>query len=189
MIKDIYYQIEPFKARRAGKLSGGMKQKLALSCALIHKPKILVLDEPTTGVDAVSRKEFWEMLKNLQHRGITIMVSTPYMDEANLCDKVALIQKGRILDVDSPIRITEKFPRKIIQVKSDQIYRLVNDLRAYDKAESVYAFGQFVHFTGIDDDVETNELDYYLEKQNHKNIVVEEIQPGIEDVFMNLMQQ
>ncbi len=189
LIKDIYYQIEPFKARRAGKLSGGMKQKLALSCALIHKPKILVLDEPTTGVDAVSRKEFWEMLKNLQHRGITIMVSTPYMDEANLCDKVALIQKGRILDVDSPVRITEKFPRKIIQVKSDQIYRLVNDLRAYDKAESVYAFGQFVHFTGIDDDVETNELDYYLEKQNHKNIVVEEIQPGIEDVFMNLMQQ
>ncbi len=189
LIKDIYYQIEPFKARRAGKLSGGMKQKLALSCALIHKPKILVLDEPTTGVDAVSRKEFWEMLKNLQQRGITIMVSTPYMDEANLCDKVALIQKGRILDVDSPIRITEKFPRKIIQVKSDQIYRLVNDLRAYDKAESVYAFGQFVHFTGIDDDVETNELDYYLEKQNHKNIVVEEIQPGIEDVFMNLMQQ
>ncbi len=189
LIKDIYYQIEPFKTRRAGKLSGGMKQKLALSCALIHKPKILVLDEPTTGVDAVSRKEFWEMLKNLQQRGITIMVSTPYMDEANLCDKVALIQKGRILDVDSPVRITEKFPRKIIQVKSDQIYRLVNDLRAYDKAESVYAFGQFVHFTGIDDDVETNELDYYLEKQNHKNIVVEEIQPGIEDVFMNLMQQ
>jgi len=189
LIKDIYYQIEPFKTRRAGKLSGGMKQKLALSCALIHKPKILVLDEPTTGVDAVSRKEFWEMLKDLQKKEITIMVSTPYMDEANLCDRVALIQKGQILDVDSPKRITEKFPRKIIQVKTDEVYRLVNDLRAYEKAESVYAFGQFVHFTGIDDDVETSELDVYLEKKNHKNIVVEEIVPGIEDVFMSMQSQ
>ena len=189
LIKDIYYQIEPFKTRRAGKLSGGMKQKLALSCALIHKPKILVLDEPTTGVDAVSRKEFWDMLKNLQKKGITILVSTPYMDEANLCDRVALIQKGQILDVDSPKRITEKFPRRIIQVKTDEIYRLINDLRDFDKAESVYAFGQFVHFTGIDDDVETSELDHYLEKQNHKNIVVEEIQPGIEDVFMSMMKE
>jgi ABC-type multidrug transport system ATPase subunit len=189
LIKDIYNQIEPFKTRRAGKLSGGMKQKLALSCALIHKPKILVLDEPTTGVDAVSRKEFWEMLKKLQQKEITILVSTPYMDEANLCDRVALMQKGQILDVDSPLRITEKFPRRILQVRTDEIYRLVNDLRAYEKAESVFAFGQFVHFTGINDDVETTELDVYLEKQNHKNIVVEEIQPGIEDVFMSLMEE
>ena len=189
LIKDIYYQIEPFKTRRAGKLSGGMKQKLALSCALIHKPKILVLDEPTTGVDAVSRKEFWEMLKSLQQKEITILVSTPYMDEANLCDRVALIQKGQILDVDSPKRITEKFPRRILQVRTDEIYRLVNDLRAYEKSESVFAFGQFVHFTGVDDDVETSELDVYLEKQNHKNILVEEIQPGIEDVFMNMQEQ
>lgn len=188
LIKDIYYQIEPFKKRRAGKLSGGMKQKLALSCALIHKPKILVLDEPTTGVDAVSRKEFWEMLKKLQKKDITIFVSTPYMDEAVLCDRVALIQKGQILHVDSPQRITEKFPRKIIRVKTDNIYRLVNDLRAYQMAESVYAFGQFVHFTGIED-VETSELDFYLEKQKHKNIRIEKIQPGIEDVFMSLMEK
>jgi ABC-type multidrug transport system ATPase subunit len=186
LIRDIYYQIEPFKNRRAGKLSGGMKQKLALSCALIHKPKILVLDEPTTGVDAVSRKEFWEMLKKLQQKGITILVSTPYMDEATLCDRVALMQKGQILDVDSPRRITEKFPRKIIQIRSNEMYRLINDLRAYEKAESVFAFGQFVHFTGIDDDVETSELDVYLEKRNHKNVLVEEINPGIEDVFMGL---
>ncbi|NCB08377.1 MAG: ABC transporter ATP-binding protein [Bacteroidia bacterium] len=186
LIHDIYYQIEPFKNRRAGKLSGGMKQKLALSCALIHKPRILVLDEPTTGVDAVSRKEFWEMLKKLQIRGITILVSTPYMDEAMLCDRVALIQNGKILDVDSPKRITEKFPRKIIQVRSDETYRLINDLRAYEKAESVFAFGQFVHFTGIDDDVETSELDIFLEKRNHKNVLVEEIPAGIEDVFMGL---
>ena len=189
IIRDIYYQIEPFKNRRAGKLSGGMKQKLALSCALIHKPKILVLDEPTTGVDAVSRKEFWEMLKKLQEKEITILVSTPYMDEATLCDRVALIQKGQILDIDSPKRITEKFPRKIIRVRSDEMYRLINDLRTFEKAESVFAFGQYVHFTGIDDDVETSELDIYLEKQNHKNILVEEILPGIEDVFMHMQSQ
>ncbi len=187
LIRDIYHQIEPFKTRRAGQLSGGMKQKLALSCALIHKPKILVLDEPTTGVDAVSRKEFWEMLKKLQEKEITILVSTPYMDEANLCDRVALIQKGEILDVDSPAGITGKFPRKIIRVRSGEMFRLINDLRAYEKAESVFAFGQFAHFTGVDDDVETGELDSYLQKKNHTNVVVEEIEPGIEDVFMGLM--
>lgn len=189
LIRDIYYQIEPFKKRRAGKLSGGMKQKLALSCALIHSPKILVLDEPTTGVDAVSRKEFWEMLKKLQQKEITILVSTPYMDEAKLCDRVALIQNGRILDVDSPLRITEKFPRKIIRVQSDETYRLINDLRKFEKAESAYAFGQFVHFTGIEDKVEIPELDKYLKKLNHKNVLAEEIPPEIEDVFMNLQSQ
>ena len=189
LIRDIYYQIEPFKKRRAGKLSGGMKQKMALSCALIHSPKILVLDEPTTGVDAVSRKEFWEMLKKLQKRGITILVSTPYMDEAVLCDRVALIQSGHILDVDSPKAITGKFPRKIIRVRSDETYRLIKDLRTYEKAESAFAFGQFVHFTGIGDEVETRELEIYLGKQNHKNIMAEEIEPGIEDVFMSLQRE
>jgi len=189
LIRDIYYQIEPFKTRRAGKLSGGMKQKLALSCALIHKPKILVLDEPTTGVDAVSRKEFWEMLKKLQEKDITILVSTPYMDEADLCDRVALIQKGEIMDVDSPRNITEKFPRKIIRIRSDDMYRLINDLRANQKAESVFAFGQYVHFTGKDDEVRIRELYMYLKSRKHTNIVVEEIPAGIEDVFMSLMEQ
>lgn len=189
LIRDIYYQIEPFRKRRAGKLSGGMKQKLALSCALIHKPEILVLDEPTTGVDAVSRKEFWEMLKKLQAKGITIMVSTPYMDEAGLCDRVALIQNGRILDVDTPARITEKFPRRIIQVHAENMYKLINDLRAFEKAESVYAFGQFAHFTGMNDEVETSELDHYLHNLGHTGVLVEEIPAGIEDVFMNLMEK
>lgn len=188
LIRDIYYQIEPYKKRRAGKLSGGMKQKLALSCALIHKPKILVLDEPTTGVDAVSRKEFWEMLKKLQQKDITILVSTPYMDEAVLCDRVALMQKGQILDVDSPARITEKFARKIIQVRSENMFQLINDLREFNNAESVYAFGQFVHFTGIEDEVETIELDNYLHNLGHTNVLAEEITPGIEDVFMELMK-
>ncbi len=189
LIRDIYYQIEPFKKRRAGKLSGGMKQKLALSCALIHKPKILILDEPTTGVDAVSRKEFWEMLKKLQQKDITILVSTPYMDEAVLCDRVALIQNGEILNIDSPDGITGKFQRKIIQARSENMYQLINDLRAFEKAESVFAFGQFVHFTGIDDIVETSEIDKYLHNLGHQNIIVEEIQPSIEDVFMELMKE
>jgi len=189
LIRDIYYQIEPFKTRRAGKLSGGMKQKLALSCALIHKPKILILDEPTTGVDAVSRKEFWEMLKNLQKKNITILVSTPYMDEAVLCDRVALIQNGTIMDIDSPARIIEKFPRQIIQARSENTFKLINDLRDYGKAESVFAFGQFVHFTGIEDDVEPSELDYYLHELGHQTVLVEEITPGIEDVFMELMKE
>lgn len=189
LIRDIYHQIEPFKNRRAGKLSGGMKQKLALSCALIHSPKILILDEPTTGVDAVSRKEFWEMLKKLQKKEITILVSTPYMDEATLCDRVALIQNGHILNVDSPDGITEKFLRKIIRVSSDETYRLINDLRKHSKAGSAFAFGQFVHFTGKDDAVEVNELICYLTKLNHKNIQATEIKPGIEDVFMSLQSK
>lgn len=188
LIADIYSHIEPFKKRLAGQLSGGMKQKLALSCALIHKPELLVLDEPTTGVDAVSRKEFWEMLKKLQQKGITILVSTPYMDEATLCDRVALIQGGRILDVDTPRRITEKFPHRIFQVRSDEIFRLITDLWDFQKAGSVFAFGQYVHFTGLDDEVECVELDNYLDKLNHTNVLVEEIAPGIEDVFIHLMK-
>jgi ABC-type multidrug transport system ATPase subunit len=188
LIADIYSHIEPFKKRLAGKLSGGMKQKLALSCALIHKPDLLVLDEPTTGVDAVSRKEFWEMLKQLQQRGITILVSTPYMDEATLCDRVALIQDGKIMDVDTPRSITEKFPHRIFQVRSDEMFRLITDLRNFQKAGSVFAFGQFVHFTGIDDNVERIELDNYLDNLNHRNVLVEEIAPGIEDVFIHLMK-
>jgi ABC-2 type transport system ATP-binding protein len=189
LIKDIYSHIEPFKKRLAGKLSGGMKQKLALSCALIHKPEILILDEPTTGVDAVSRKEFWEMLKNLQKKGITILVSTPYMDEAGLCDRVALIQGGKILEVDTPRGVVERYGRKILAVRSKEMYRLVNDLRKFEKTESAYAFGQFIHFTGIDDDVEMTELEHYLQKQKHTEVLVEEIYPGIEDVFMGLMKK
>jgi len=188
LIKDIYYQIEPFKNRRAGKLSGGMKQKLALSCALIHRPQILILDEPTTGVDAVSRREFWEMLKKLQQKEITILVSTPYMDEANLCDRVALIQNGQVLEVDTPDEIISKFKRKIIRVRSDEMYRLIQDLRNYEKADSVFAFGQYVHFTGKGDEVEPAELKKFLEYHRHQGIEAETIRPVIEDVFMELMQ-
>ncbi len=187
LIKDIYIQIEPFKKRLAGKLSGGMKQKLALSCALIHKPEILILDEPTTGVDAVSRKEFWEMLKKLQQHDITIIVSTPYMDEANLCDRVALIQNGQILDVDSPERITEKFSRKLLAVRSSNMYQLINDVRDFEKTETAFAFGQYLHVTSVNDDMEATELEKYLAAKQHQQIQVFEIEPTIEDVFMGLM--
>ena len=102
LVEDIYKQIEPFKTRRAGKLSGGMKQKLALSCALIHKPVVLLLDEPTTGVDPVSRKEFWEMLRRLKREGITIIVSTPYLDEIRSCDRMAFLYGGAVKGIDTP---------------------------------------------------------------------------------------
>jgi drug efflux transport system ATP-binding protein len=141
LIKDIYSQIEPFKTRKAGKLSGGMKQKLALSCALIHKPKVLILDEPTTGVDAVSRKEFWEMLKRLKEKDITIMVSTPYMDEASLCDRVALIQKGEIMSIDTPEKIISQFEGNLFAVRSKNMYQLMSDLREYDQTKTVFLFG------------------------------------------------
>ena len=187
LIRDIYVQIEPFKSRPAGKLSGGMNQKLALSCALIHKPEILVLDEPTTGVDAVSRKEFWEMLRKLQKQGITILVSTPYMDEAGLCDRVALMQKGEILAIDSPSRIVESYRHQLLAVRSDQMYQLICDLRQWEKTNTVYAFGQFLHFTSKDDDVEAVDLERYLLEKDHGQLQSIEIAPGIEDVFMDLM--
>ena len=187
LIKDIYVQIEPFKNRLAGKLSGGMKQKLALSCALIHKPEILVLDEPTTGVDAVSRKEFWEMLKKLQKQGITILVSTPYMDEAGLCDRVALMQKGKILRVDTPARIVESHDRVLLAARSADMPRLINDLRALEKVDTAYAFGQFMHVTPKENEMEAVELERYLMEKQHDKLQVFEIAPGIEDVFMALM--
>ncbi|MGE4586374.1 MAG: ABC transporter ATP-binding protein [Mangrovibacterium sp.] len=188
LIRDIYVQIEPFKNRLAGKLSGGMKQKLALSCALIHKPEVLILDEPTTGVDAVSRKEFWEMLRKLQQDGMSILVSTPYMDEAGLCDRVALMQKGEILTVESPTLITGKYKRLLLAVSSDNRYRLICDLREWTKTNTVYAFGQFLHFTSKQDEVGVAEMERYLLARNHKRFQVLEIAPGIEDVFMDLMR-
>ncbi|WP_159517146.1 ABC transporter ATP-binding protein [Sunxiuqinia indica] len=187
LIRDIYVQIEPFKNRLAGKLSGGMKQKLALSCALIHKPEILVLDEPTTGVDAVSRKEFWDMLKKLQKQGITILVSTPYMDEAGLCDRVALMQEGEVLSIDTPARIVENYSSTLLAARSDEMHRLIEDLRHWEKIDSAYAFGQFAHVTPKDDEMEAVELEQYLMHKKHNNLQVHEIAPGIEDVFMALM--
>lgn len=186
LIEDIYVQIEPFKDRRAGKLSGGMKQKLALSCALIHKPKVLFLDEPTTGVDPVSRKEFWEMLKRLQKKGITILVSTPYMDEAALCDRIALIQDGEILEIDTPEAIVKKFPKTIYNVGADNMYKLIQTLQKYEHLYSVFPFGEFVHYTDKRDSFETADLKLYLENKGLTDISIEVTQPNIEDAFMEL---
>jgi ABC-type multidrug transport system ATPase subunit len=189
LIKDIYIQIEPFKKRLAGKLSGGMKQKLALSCALIHKPEILVLDEPTTGVDAVSRKEFWEMLKKLKKNGITIIVSTPYMDEASLCDRVALIQNGEFMQIDTPAGILQKFEKKVFAIKSDEFYKLSKDLKNHESAHSVYPFGEYLHYISKNEDENREDLINNLKAKNHSGIVIEQITPNIEDCFMELMTQ
>jgi len=186
LVKDIYSHIEPFKNRRAGKLSGGMKQKLALSCALIHKPRILILDEPTTGVDAVSRKEFWEMLVRLKSHDITIMVSTPYMDEAEICDRVALIQNGKILSVDTPGNIIGQYKGKLLGISSPDLYSLKKDLESYGKTLSVYLCGQVLHLTLAEEESE-KDLTKFLEEKGYKNLVMNNISPNIEDCFLDLM--
>lgn len=186
LIHDIYIQIEPFKKRRAGALSGGMKQKLALCCALIHKPKVLFLDEPTTGVDPVSRKEFWEMLKRLQQKGITILVSTPYMDEAALCDRIALIQKGRIFEIDSPKNIISKYSKTIYAISAKNTHQLLHDLKAYPSQYSVFAFGEFTHYIDQKNNFRSADLQHYLESKNHTEIEIHIATPTIEDVFMDL---
>ncbi|MBQ0786922.1 MAG: ABC transporter ATP-binding protein [Oceanihabitans sp.] len=186
LIKEIYVQIEPFKTRRAGKLSGGMKQKLALCCALIHKPKVLFLDEPTTGVDPVSRKEFWEMLKRLQHKGITILVSTPYMDEAALCDRIALIQDGKILQMDTPQAIVKHYPKQIYNVRANNMYQLITSLKTYAFNHSVYPFGEFVHYTDRRADFNPKDLMLFLESKNLSNVEIEKTTATIEDTFMEL---
>jgi len=187
LIRDIYVQIEPFKKRLAGKLSGGMKQKLALSCALIHKPVVLVLDEPTTGVDAVSRTEFWDMLKKLKTDGITIIVSTPYMDEAELCDRVALIQHGQIMKIARPDQIIEDYRKKLYAVKTNNTYQLIQDLKQFPGTNTAFPFGQSVHFTPIDDSFKINNLSAFLSQRSHQNINVQKIKPSVEDCFMELM--
>ncbi|MBE3140519.1 MAG: ABC transporter ATP-binding protein, partial [Thermoplasmata archaeon] len=188
LISDIYSHIEPFKKRLAGKLSGGMKQKLALSCALIHKPKLLVLDEPTTGVDAVSRSEFWDMLGKLRQHNITIIVSTPYMDEAMRCDKVALIQDGKILAIDAPQKIRDGFSRKLFTVKSVEKYKIINTLRKYPMTLTAYPFGDSVHVTFINDIVDNTLFDYLI-KEGISDAVVQEAEAGIEDRFLELMNK
>jgi len=186
LIADIYSHIEPFKNRPAGKLSGGMKQKLALSCALIHKPELLVLDEPTTGVDAVSRAEFWEMLKKLRKHNITILVSTPYMDEAMQCDRVALIQEGKLLSVDQPEKITDGFSQKLFSIKASEKYHLITVLREFPLISTAYPFGDSVHVTFRDDRYDDSLLTF-LQSKGITGVTIEEKRAGIEDRFLELM--
>ncbi|MCL2739269.1 MAG: ABC transporter ATP-binding protein [Bacteroidales bacterium] len=175
LIKDIYCQIEPFKDRKAGKLSGGMKQKLALSCALIHKPTVLFLDEPTTGVDPVSRKEFWDMLRKLKQQGITILVSTPYMDEASLCDRIALIQNGQFLHIDSPQNMVKQFPKPLYAMETIENYKWLNTLKNDARIASVYICGEKLHLT------------FKADPALHLPDLVP-VAPTIEDCFIHLMQ-
>lgn len=188
LIEPVYKQIEPFKKRRAGKLSGGMKQKLALSCALIHRPKVLFLDEPTTGVDAVSRSEFWDMLSSLKQRGITILVSTPYMDEASRCDRVALCNEGRILTIDTPDAIVRSFDKPLYAVSADNMFALLNATRAESGVVECYPFGSSHHIV-TDRTFSMHDFARKMRDKGLKNVVAEPVKATIEDVFINLMKQ
>ncbi len=188
LIKDIYILLEPFKARKAGKLSGGMKQKLALCCALIHRPTVLFLDEPTTGVDVVSRKEFWEMLKGLKEQGITILVATSYMDEANLCERIGLMQNGNIISINTPDTIIKKFPDTLYAVRANNMSKLQNMLKNIPQIKSCYSFGDFHHITFHNyNERSQNELIQSLHDSNFQDIEIKPITPSIEDCFINLM--
>ncbi|HEY6826364.1 MAG TPA: ABC transporter ATP-binding protein [Gemmatimonadaceae bacterium] len=190
-IAPIYSQLEPFKSRRAAALSGGMKQKLALCCALVHRPKLLLLDEPTTGVDAVSRREFWDLLANLKSTGLTIVVSTPYMDEANRCDRVALVQRGHILAIDTPKAITASFDRPLFAIRASDRYGTLRALREYQHTKSVYPFGETLHFADARDDVAPDQIardvSTFLGERGIANAGVSATSPTIEDTFMARM--
>lgn len=186
LIKDIYVQLEPFKHRMAGALSGGMKQKLALCCALIHRPKVLFLDEPTTGVDAVSRVEFWDMLKKLKAEGITILVSTAYMDEASRCDDIALINNGKILARDNPENISQSFGETLWAIKHPDMYGLLMQLRRNEFIRSAYPSGEYHHIT-LNKQQAMEEMVTVLKQTGYGEAVYKEIEPGVEDVFMKRM--
>ena len=185
-IKEIYEQLAPFKNRKAGALSGGMKQKLGLCCALIHRPKVLFLDEPTTGVDPISREEFWCTLRRLKNDGISILVSTPYMDEVQRCDRIGLIFNGRLLDVDTPERLVSRHNKKLVAFKGKDMYRLLLDIRNEAGVFSCYTFGDYLHATFADNAYPVEELARRLKGQGHGDLQYKEICPGIEDYFMML---
>lgn len=188
LIEPIYKQIEPFNKRKAGKLSGGMKQKLALCCALIHKPRLLFLDEPTTGVDPVSRKDLWNMLLNLKKQGMSIIASTPYMDEARLCDRIALILDGNFLSVDTPAAIIARYPEILWSVKGRQMHRLLEDLHACPDIKSAFSFGDVFHIT-VQPSLRFEALQAYLSAKGHDDISIQRIEPTVEDCFMLLSKK
>ena len=183
LVKGIYSHIAPFKNRKAGKLSGGMTQKLALSCALRHKLEVFFLDEPTTGVDPVSRKEFWDMLYDLKNMGITIIVSTPYMDEASRCDRIALIKNGEFIDADTPANIVNNFNKILIAVKADNMRSLLKDIRKWSQINSACAFGAEIHAV-INGEENIDNIKLQLQNYNHKNIEIYKIKPAIEDCYI-----
>jgi len=187
LIADIYEQLAPFKKRRASDLSGGMKQKLALCCALVHEPKVLFLDEPTTGVDAVSRMEFWEMLKRLKSKGISILVSTPYMDEAALCERIALMQGGNILQIDTPDKIMASYTKPLFAIRANDFYQLLQDLRQFSGTERVEPFGEYLHLTTHAETGEKEIFDF-LTANGHSQLEIKPTAATVEDVFLDLMK-
>lgn len=188
IIEPIWVQLERFAGRRAGALSGGMKQKLALCCALVHRPEILILDEPTTGVDAVSRKEFWDLLDRMRDQGLPIVVSTPYMDEAVRCDRVSLMQAGRLLVTDRPEAIGRGYPRPLFAVRSPDILGLLAALRRFPHAAAVWPFGEAVHYTDARRDAPAEvigrELAEHLRVSGLGGAALAAIPASIEDAFM-----
>ncbi len=186
LIEPIYKQIEPFKNRRAGKLSGGMKQKLALSCALIHYPKVLFLDEPTTGVDAVSRSEFWDMLSELKAKGITILVSTPYMDEASRCERIALCNEGKILTTNTPKNIVDNYKEDLYAINADNMFELLTLARKVEGVKECYPFGESHHLV-VEKDFEKDV--FIKELSQIKNLQIQKTSPSIEDMFIKLMKR
>ena len=186
LIAPIYKQIEPFRTRRAGKLSGGMKQKLALSCALIHRPNVLFLDEPTTGVDAVSRSELWDMLSELKERGITILVSTPYMDEASRCDRIALCNEGRILKIDTPEGIVRGFDKQLYGISAKNMFALLEKARTAEGVEDCYPFGEKHHLVARE---EFDEAKFVAQLGDIEGLQIIRTAPTIEDMFIKLMKR
>lgn len=185
-VRDIYEQLAPFKNRKAGALSGGMKQKLGLCCALIHKPQVLFLDEPTTGVDPISRKEFWDVLKRLSGEGISVLVSTPYMDEARTCDRIGLIFHGSLLAVDTPDRLVQRHDKKLLALRSGNMYGLLNATRGMPGVSACFTFGDALHVTLEGRDYPVERLAASLRAAGHPEMEWHEIKPGIEDYFMML---
>jgi ABC-type multidrug transport system ATPase subunit len=187
VIRDVFRPLEPFRRRRAGKLSGGMKQKLALSCALIHRPPLLLLDEPTTGVDPVSRREFWESLARLCAEGITVLAATPYMDEATRCDRIALMRNGQFLGIDTPQAVTRAFDRLLWKVSGKAMSRLMTDLRRCPDVTSCYAFGDAHHVTAQPATLTTEKLRLYLRGLGHTDMEIMPAEPSVEDCFLAMI--
>jgi ABC-type multidrug transport system ATPase subunit len=187
LIAPIWDQIAPFKNRQAGRLSGGMKQKLALCCALIHKPKILFLDEPTTGVDPVSRKEFWDLLNNIKKQGIAVLVSTPYMDEATRCDRIALMKERKIITINTPVKIIENYKGKLYSLKTENIFQLLDCMQNYPNICNYYPYGEFMHVSFYEEDFSLDNFTGFLETNRQKFSELTQIQPTIEDCFIELV--
>lgn len=183
-IEAIYRQLEPFAGRRASKLSGGMKQKLALCCALVHKPSLIILDEPTTGVDPVSRKEFWQMLRGLSKKGITIIISTPYMDEASLCDRIALMRNGSFMKIETPQKIVESFSETLYAAKSDDMYNLLNDIRKNKQVKRCYTFGEMHRFTVNGKTFDMEKFAGEIKAAGHAGLKIIPAKPSVEDCYM-----